>query len=52
MPNMGPMGETAERGAYSGGEPCGEWYRWVPVDGGGMRGLEPIVYPPCSANNR
>jgi hypothetical protein len=51
MPDMGPMGETAERGAYSGGEPCGEWYRWVPVDGGGMRGLEPIVYPPCPANN-
>ncbi|MGE0158537.1 MAG: toxin-antitoxin system YwqK family antitoxin [Gemmatimonadales bacterium] len=43
-------GETAERGAYSAGEPCGEWYRWVPLDGGGMRGLEPIVYRPCPAS--
>ena len=44
-------GETAERGAYSAGAPCGEWFRWVPRDGGGMRGLDPIVYPPCPANN-
>jgi hypothetical protein len=52
MPGMPPMGETAERGAYSAGQPCGEWYRWVPIDGGGMRGLEPIVYPPCPAGGR
>jgi hypothetical protein len=44
-------GETAERGVYSGGTPCGEWYRWVPMDGGGMRGLEPIIYPPCPSGN-
>jgi hypothetical protein len=45
-------GELAERGAYSAGEPCGEWYRWVPLDGGGMRGLEPLVYPPCPTTGR
>ncbi|MBM4184418.1 MAG: hypothetical protein FJ207_09345 [Gemmatimonadetes bacterium] len=42
-------GELAERGAYSAGRPCGEWYRWVPVDGGGMRAEDPISYAPCPA---
>jgi hypothetical protein len=45
----GPGGELAERGTYSAGQPCGEWYRWVPIDGGGMRAEEPISYPPCPA---
>ncbi len=43
------QGELAERGTYSAGLPCGEWYRWVPLDGGGMRAEEPISYPPCPA---
>ena len=45
-------GELAERGTYSAGQPCGEWYRWVPIDGGGMRAEEPLVYPPCPAPGR
>jgi hypothetical protein len=50
MPGMEVVGgELAERGAYSAGQPCGEWYRWVPIDGGGMRAEEPIVYAPCPA---
>ena len=47
MPNMGPMGELAERGSFTAGQPCGEWYRWVPQDGGGLRAEDPITYPPC-----
>jgi len=42
-------GELAERGTYSAGQPCGEWYRWVPIDGGGMRAEEPTTYAPCPA---
>ena len=49
---MGPMGELAERGAYSAGQPCGAWYRWVPKDGGGMRAEDPITYPPCPTTPR
>jgi hypothetical protein len=45
-------GELAERGTYSAGRPCGEWYRWVPVDGGGMRAEEPVTYSPCPAARR
>ena len=45
-------GELAELGTYSAGQPCGEWFRWVPIDGGGMRAEEPIVYPPCPAARR
>jgi hypothetical protein len=44
-----PMGELAERGNFSAGQPCGEWYRWVPQDGGGLRAEDPITYPPCPA---
>jgi hypothetical protein len=48
MPSMdGPMGELAERGNFTAGQPCGEWYRWVPQDGGGLRAEDPITYPPC-----
>ncbi|MEQ1858257.1 MAG: hypothetical protein ABL963_17530 [Longimicrobiales bacterium] len=43
-------GELAERGTYSAGRPCGEWYRWVPLDGGGMRAEDPINYAPCPAS--
>jgi len=45
-------GELAEQGSYSAGVPCGEWYRWVPIDGGGMRAEEPITYPPCPSQGR
>jgi antitoxin component YwqK of YwqJK toxin-antitoxin module len=45
-------GELAEQGNYAAGVPCGEWYRWVPIDGGGMRAEEPITYPPCPAPRR
>jgi antitoxin component YwqK of YwqJK toxin-antitoxin module len=50
MPGMDIGGELAERGAYSAGQPCGEWYRWVPIDGGGLRAEEPITYAPCPAS--
>jgi antitoxin component YwqK of YwqJK toxin-antitoxin module len=42
-------GELAERGAYAAGEPCGEWYRFLPVGAGGMRFQKPANYPPCPA---
>jgi hypothetical protein len=40
-------GEVAERGRYSAGVPCGDWYRFVPQDGGGLRAEDPITYAPC-----
>jgi hypothetical protein len=40
-------GDLAERGSWSAGQPCGQWYRFVPKSGGGLRTARTVDYPPC-----
>lgn len=45
----GPMGDPAERGMWSRGQPCGEWYRFLPTSSRGNRAGFTVNYGPCPA---
>ncbi|HUF76168.1 MAG TPA: hypothetical protein VMM35_07805 [Longimicrobiales bacterium] len=48
-----PMpGDLMERGTWSDGRPCGEWYRFLPRNSQGTRTGEDVQYPPCPAEGR
>jgi antitoxin component YwqK of YwqJK toxin-antitoxin module len=42
-------GDLAERGTWTAGQPCGQWYRFMPKSGGGLRTAKTVDYPPCPA---
>jgi antitoxin component YwqK of YwqJK toxin-antitoxin module len=43
-------GDMAEQGTYAAGRPCGQWYRFVPKGGGGLRTPRTVDYGPCPAS--
>lgn len=43
----GNAGDLMERGTWSNGEPCGDWYRFLPRNSQGLRTGETVPYPPC-----
>jgi hypothetical protein len=45
-------GDLMERGTWSDGEPCGEWYRFLPKNSQGMRIGATVQYPACPAGAR
>ena len=45
-------GDVMERGTWSDGRPCGEWYRFLPRNAQGLRTGETVAYPPCPAGGR
>ena len=45
-------GDLMERGTWSDGRPCGEWYRFLPRNSQGMRTGETVQYTPCPADAR
>ena len=47
--DMPMAGDLMERGTWSDGRPCGEWYRFLPRNSQGMRSGETVQYPPCPA---
>jgi hypothetical protein len=47
-----PPGDLMERGTWSEGRPCGEWYRFLPRNPQGTRTGETVQYPPCPAGTR
>ncbi len=40
-------GDLAEQGTYAAGKPCGQWYRFMPRSGGGLRTPRNVDYAPC-----
>jgi hypothetical protein len=44
-------GDVMERGTWSDGQPCGEWYRFLPRNSQGLRTGETVRYTPCPAAN-
>ena len=46
--DMGVMpGDLMERGTWSDGRPCGEWYRFLPRNSQGTRTGATVQYAPC-----
>jgi len=42
-----PTGDLMERGVWSAGKPCGEWYRYLPTNYMGNREGVTLQYPAC-----
>ena len=42
-----PTGDLMERGVWSAGKPCGEWYRYLPTNYMGNREGVTVQYPAC-----
>lgn len=50
--DMPMAGDLMERGTWHDGQPCGEWYRFVPRNSQGFRSGQNVEYPACPADNR
>jgi len=50
--DAGSAGDVMEHGAWSRGEPCGDWYRFLPRNSQGLRTGETVHYSPCPETGR
>jgi hypothetical protein len=50
--DMPMAGDLMERGTWSDGRPCGEWYRFLPRNSQGTRAGETVRYTACPPQGR